>query len=39
MNTEDTLMDLMGYLVLLKIAIDKEKQGPNGPLFQPLFRR
>ena len=26
-DTEDTLMDLMGYLVLLKIAIDREKKG------------
>ena len=32
-DTEDTLMDLMGYLVLLKIAIDRESRGPNGPLF------
>ena len=26
-DTEDSLMDLMGYLVLLKIAMDREKQG------------
>ena len=31
-DTEDTLMDLMGYLVLLEIAIDREKQGY---VFQP----
>ena len=29
------LMDLMGYLVLLKIAIDREKQGFNAPFFSP----
>ena len=26
-DTEDSLMDLMGYLVLLKIAMDREKKG------------
>ncbi len=26
-DTEDSLMDLIGYLVLLKIAVDREKEG------------